>query len=78
MSSVKPMTPGMSKSLTIYGCNYTNTYIDDYSVDGQDAGYLRVSGPTSGGGGSVCCFKHTAGYVNTVNVRWQSGWCLFD
>jgi hypothetical protein len=41
--------------LVIIGYNYTSRYIDQFSVDGAGGGNLYVSGPSSGGGGIVCC-----------------------
>lgn len=76
--SANPMRPGQIRSLALEGYNYTNNYIHYYSVDGQGGGNLRVSGPSSGGGGTVCCVQYTVGHVGTVKVRWQVGGCLFD
>lgn len=76
--SAKPLRTGQTRALTLYGYNYTNTYIDSYSVNGQGGGNLYISGPGSGGGGSVCCVTYTAGYINKVTVRWQVGGCMFD
>lgn len=69
---------GKRLDLTIAGYNYTNRYIDDFSVNGQWGGNLSVSEPGSGGGGSVCCVTYfdTDG-KDTVKVRWQSGACYF-
>lgn len=73
-----PIPPGTRLSLTIVGYNYTPRYIDDFSVDGQGGGNLYVSGPTSGGGGSVCCISYVQGApAGEVVVRWQSGGCMF-
>lgn len=74
----KPMRIGETRNLALEGYNYTNSYIADYSVNGQGGGNLRVSGPSSGGGGTVCCVQYTAGNVSTVKVRWQVGGCMFD
>lgn len=74
----KPMLQGTTRALTMYGYNYTDKYIDDYSVNGQGGGNLFISGPTSGGGGSMCCVDYTAGYVNKVKVRWQFDACMYD
>lgn len=65
-------------NLAIVGYNYTSRYIDDFSVDGQGGGNLYVSGPTSGGGGAVCCVSYIQGAAaGEVIVRWQSGGCMF-
>ncbi|MEC5163993.1 MULTISPECIES: DUF3304 domain-containing protein [unclassified Janthinobacterium] len=66
-------------NLTLSGYNYTNRYIDTFSVNEQGGGNLFISGPTSGGGGSVCC----VGYVPDqeameVEVRWQADACRYD
>lgn len=66
-------------SLTLVGYNYTNRYIDTFSVDGQGGGNLSVSSPTSGGGGSVCCVTYWRGLkAYTVKVRWQHGACRYQ
>ncbi|PWF49292.1 DUF3304 domain-containing protein [Massilia glaciei] len=77
MSAAKPM--GTQISLTLTGYNYTNRYIDQFSVDGQGGGNLYVSGPLGGGGGSVCCVPYIigAGAWKTM-IRWQVGGCRFD
>lgn len=49
-----------SFGLTVYGYNYTDTYIDSFEVNGQGGGNLEVSIPTAGGGGSVCCVSVTS------------------
>ncbi len=65
-------------SLSLTGYNYTNRYIDTFSVNGQGGGNLFVSSPTSGGGGTTCCVSHVAGMrEKTVTVRWQSGGCKY-
>jgi hypothetical protein len=65
-------------SLTITGYNYTDHYIDSFSVNGAGGGNIFVSSPTSGGGGSVCCGSYYPKLKNqTVRVRWQSGGCKY-
>jgi hypothetical protein len=65
-------------SLAIIGYNYTNRGIDSFSINGQGGGNIRVSSPTSGGGGTVCCALYTPGStVKMVRIRWQSGACVF-
>ncbi len=66
-------------NLAITGYNYTDRYINDFSVNGNSGGNIYVSNPTGGGGGSSCC----ATYVNgdkawKVKVEWQIGGCTFD
>jgi Protein of unknown function (DUF3304) len=65
-------------ALTIYGYNYTNQYIDQYSVNGQGGGNLFVSTPASSGGGGSCCIGWIDGtpLPQTVTVRWAHGTCL--
>lgn len=43
------------KMLSITGYNYTNRYIDGFSVDGQGGGNVLISEDDAGGGGTVCC-----------------------
>jgi hypothetical protein len=67
-------------SLTINGFNYTDLYIDSFTVDGQGGGNIYVSSPTSGGGGSVCCASFSAGSTLPlrVKVKWtrdRERWC---
>lgn len=70
---------GTLLSLTLTGYNYTNRYIDEFSVDGNGGGNLFISSPTSGGGGSACCVRHLQGHkADVVRVRWQSGGCLYS
>ena len=65
--------------LTIYGYNYTNRYIDQFYVNGNGGENLRVSGPSSGGGGSVCCFSYTPGtpVPKMVTVKWVASGCTY-
>lgn len=69
---------GKSLPLAIYGYNYTNRHIDQFYVDGQGGDNLDVSGPGSGGGGSVCCIAWRDGMHSPqkVHVRWVAGGCL--
>lgn len=61
------------------GYNYTDRYIDSFSVDGQGGGNIQLSSPTSGGSGIVCCvIYHPATTAKTVRVRWQSDACYFS
>jgi hypothetical protein len=63
--------------LGIIGYNYTNRNIDGFSIDGHGGGDVRVSSPTSGGGGTMCCvlFSKKPKWPIQVLVRWQSGGC---
>jgi Protein of unknown function (DUF3304) len=70
-------TNGGYHALTIYGYNYTNQYIDQFSVNGQGGGNVFVSTPTAGGGKSSCCIGWTDGtpLPQTVTVRWSNATC---
>jgi hypothetical protein len=65
--------------LGLIGYNYTDKYIDSYSVDGEGDGNIMVSSPTSGGGGIVCCVKleKDVTWPIRVRVRWQSAGCTY-
>jgi Protein of unknown function (DUF3304) len=67
-----------ARSLLIQGYNYTDDYIDSFTVDGQGGGNLYVSGPSSGGGGSVCCASFIRGTPMPVKlkVRWSASYCM--
>jgi Protein of unknown function (DUF3304) len=67
-----------AKSLLIQGYNYTDDYIDSFTVDGQGGGNLYVSGPNSGGGKSVCCSSFSRGTPLPVKlkVRWMGAYCM--
>lgn len=70
---------GSSVSLTLTGYNYTDRYINDFSVNGNGGGNLFVSSPRGGGGGSVCCVDYITGITDwTVIVRWQYDACTFN
>lgn len=60
-------------------CIYTSQHIEDYQVNGESGGIVRISSPTSGGSGSVCCISLPLGKYETilVEVRWQVGGCVF-
>jgi len=62
---------------SILGYNYTDEHISAFSIDGQGGGDVRVSTPTSGGSGIVCCvlFSKKPKWPIQVLVRWQSGGC---
>ena len=68
-------TPVGAASLALTGYNYTNRYIDSFSVNGQGGGNISVSTPTSGGGGTVCCVRYLP--PEKISVRWQTGACYF-
>jgi hypothetical protein len=78
LDQVSALPPGTRFSLSIVGYNYTSRYIDSFSVNGQGGGNLYVSGPSSGGGGSMCCVSYVQGRpAGEVTVRWQSSGCMF-
>jgi hypothetical protein len=72
--------PQKRVSLEINGFNYTDLYIDSFSVNRQGGGNLEVSTPTSGGGGSVCCVSFSPGseLPLRIKVEWtrdRTRWC---
>lgn len=70
--------PPRAVSLSIVGYNYTDRYIDSFSIDGQGGGNLYVSSAQSSGGGTACCVKYWPGEkIYKVKVRWQSGACYY-
>lgn len=48
-------TPKGMKGLTIIGYNYTDTYIDNFAVNGAGAGNIEVSQAHTTYGGGACC-----------------------
>ena len=69
---------GEPQSLLIQGYNYTDDYIDSFTVNGQGGGNIFVSGPSSGGGKSVCCLSYRPGTSLPIKlkVRWVGGYCM--
>jgi len=66
-------------NLAITGYNYTDRYINDFSVNGNGGGNIYVSTPSSGGGGSTCCATYVSGdKAWKVRVEWQIGGCTYD
>lgn len=80
-SAVEPARPGGPRyvSLTIEGYNYTDDYIDQFTVNGQGGGNLYLSTPTSGGGGGACCVGLWTGteLPKKVTVRWTGSYCRY-
>ena len=75
----KKLSRGTLISLGIVGYNYTNRYIDAFSVDGAGGGNLFVSGPSSGGGGTACCTPYVIGLKTfKVKVRWHTAACTYN
>lgn len=68
-----------AKSLLIQGYNYTDDYIDSFTVDGQGGGNLYVSSPHSGGGKSVCCASFSRGMPLPIRlkIRWVGAYCMW-
>jgi hypothetical protein len=66
-------------TLDLVGYNYTNHHIEDYEVDNRNGGIVRVSSPTSGGSGSMCCINLSPGESGAifVQVRWQIDGCSY-
>jgi len=67
-------------SVTAYGYNYTDLYIDSFEVDGAGGGNLEVSLPDAGGGKHTCCATLTSGLpVGTpFTIKWtrdRARWC---
>ena len=79
-SDAAPSAPStLSESLLLQGYNYTDHYIDSFSVNGQGGGNLFESTPTSGGGGSVCCvaWRPDSKLPVKIKVRWVAGYCMY-
>ncbi|MED5618256.1 DUF3304 domain-containing protein [Ideonella sp. BN130291] len=66
-------------ALLIQGYNYTDDYIESFTVNGQGGGNIFESGPESGGGKSVCCASYTPGTPLPIRlkVRWTSSYCSY-
>jgi hypothetical protein len=77
-SKSQALKVGEPQSLLIQGYNYTDDYIDSFTVNGQGGGNVFVSGPASGGGKSVCCMTYRPGTPLPIKlkVRWVSGYCI--
>jgi len=65
-------------SLAIVGYNYTNRYMDSFSVNGQGGGNIGVSWPGSSGQGSVCCVNWRDGskLPRKIKVEWVAAYCM--
>ena len=63
------------KMLGITGYNYTNRYIDGFSVDGHGGSNVLLSEDDSGGGKTSCCilFRPGASLPVKVHVEWTYG-----
>ncbi|MFY0582807.1 DUF3304 domain-containing protein [Cystobacter fuscus] len=58
-----------SVSLEINGFNYTDLYIENFSVAGVGGGNVFVSSLDSGGGGSTCCMRWYPGVTLPFPVK---------
>ena len=77
-AATTPAPSRESHTLTILGYNYTNRYIDQFSVNGAGGGNMSVSTPTSSGGGGTCCAVWVDGtpLPVTMHVRWVADSCF--
>lgn len=66
------------KGLLIQGYNYTNYYIDSFTVNGAGGGNIFVSSPTTGGGKSVCCYSFNPAGSEKVTIRWAASYCMYS
>ncbi len=68
---------GKDYALGIMGYNYTNRYIDSFTVNGRGGGNVFISSPTTGGGKTACCFDWWSGneLPKKVKVAWVGAYC---
>jgi hypothetical protein len=66
-------TPKGMKGLGIAGYNYTDSYLDTFSVNGAGGGNVYVSTLTSGGGSVTCCasIPDDMTLPITVEISWR-------
>lgn len=76
-SSAEP-EPATPQSLLIQGYNYTDHYIDSFTVNGVGGGNVFVSDHGSGGGGSACCYVLDPQRTRpiSIKVKWAASYCL--
>ncbi len=67
-----------AQGLLIQGYNYTDTYIDSFTVNGAGGGNIFVSGPTTGGGESACCYSFNPASKAQVTIRWSANYCMYS
>jgi Protein of unknown function (DUF3304) len=67
-----------NQGLLIQGYNYTDLFIDSFTVNGAGGGNVFVSSPTTGGGKSVCCYSFNPHAPRPIllKVRWAAGYCM--
>ena len=70
---------GSRVGLTMVAYNYTDRYIDTYSVNGNGGGNVFVSNGIDGGSKRTCCVSYRVGLKKIeVDVRWQIGACTYN
>lgn len=75
-SVAQPVEAGR-KGLLIQGYNYTNQYINSFTVNGAGGGNVFVSSPTNGGGKATCCYDLPSAVASAqVKVRWSAAYCM--
>lgn len=65
--------------LGLVGFNYTDRYINNYSINGAGGGNVQISLSDSGGSGQTCCVKVWKKHIEPfyVLVRWQVDGCKY-
>lgn len=76
-SPAKAYQPVKYHRLALIGYNYTDRYIDSFTVNGQGGGNLSISTPTSGGGSMMCCVGWMEGseLPKKITVKWVGSYC---
>ena len=70
---------GSRVGLTMVAYNYTDRYIDTYSVNGNGGGNVFVSDGIDGGSKRTCCVSFITGPGEwNVKIRWQIGACTYN
>jgi len=75
MASLLTACQAEQKSLGITGYNYTNRYIDGFSVNGQGGSNVLLSEDDAGGGKTSCCIllRPDQSLPVKVHVEWTYG-----
>lgn len=70
--------PERAIGLLIQGYNYTDMFIDSFTVNGVGGGNIFVSNLTTGGGKSTCCYSFTPATPRPrqLRIRWAAGYCI--